>query len=231
VVEGKRTTYKNSSIYIDKFFGLLLGVVIAIFFLIFKPTDIFSIQSIISILGAYTIGKELWKDLDSFLIEATAKFSIRWQDRPFYYVRQDFGTIQKFRDLARFKRYQKNFLQPKKIDFISQSNSKALEVLYRRDDLGEDNTSLIAAVNIDKQILEEFYKTDYMIGIKLTLVKNFLFFGKKLELFQALDKTIGTIKNKWIAESVLAKRTTTMGKIKIYLKDELIEDFKIIKSE
>ncbi len=73
VVSGNHSAYSLIEKTFSKYFGILLGSFIAIVFAYFKPEDLFSVESIVGIFAAYSIGKEIWGDLEKALYKFTKK--------------------------------------------------------------------------------------------------------------------------------------------------------------
>ena len=59
ILSHQKSAYAKSSSQFNKIFGLLLGLLITIIFFKFKPDDLFSVESIVSVFGAYFVGKEV----------------------------------------------------------------------------------------------------------------------------------------------------------------------------
>lgn len=64
ILSCQRSAYTRITSEFNKFFGLCLGVVIAVIFYLVNPNDLISVGSVVSVIGAYIIGKELWEILN-----------------------------------------------------------------------------------------------------------------------------------------------------------------------
>lgn len=223
---GRRSMYRKTENIGDNIFGLVLGFAILAFFWFFNRSEILSIESIVSIFAAYAIGKEFWIDFDNGITNLTQRWKLSWRDNSYYYVKQDFGSIQRFWKLARSNKYNSDTLLAYKLDFMSYSNSKTVELYFRHEDLKgiEDNSVNLVSINFDSDKLQFVQKDNFMFGAKITLSKK-VFFGKSnIELFQAVSKgEIGTIDKEedWVKSSVLVRKTLSLGRLKIYRKSQL----------
>jgi hypothetical protein len=225
---GVRTAYKVAGKFGGKLFGLLLGLLIVLLFWRIDPGDIISIQSIVSILGAYAIGKELWDDIDNFLANTfNASERLRWRETPYFYVKNHFGTVEKFWEKARNDRYASNTALPSKFDFIAHSNHKTLELLFKPQDLEFADYEALRIGNFRFVEKQKPRPADFMLGFKLTLIKNYFFFKREVELFQLLDKgNLGVVENDtWHAGALLARNTITIGRWKFYMDKRTVPDY------
>jgi hypothetical protein len=73
IQSNQRSAYYKINSQFNKLFGLLIGLIIASLFYILKPQELFSIEPLISLIGAYFICKELWFDIENMLINITKK--------------------------------------------------------------------------------------------------------------------------------------------------------------
>ena len=233
--KGKRSTYIEIGNPGREIFGLFLGLIILILFALFKPSDIISIQSIVSILGAYTIGKEIWRDIDNELINITSQWKLRWCDQDYFYFKQDFGSIQKYWDYARLKRYGYQTGLSDRFDFITHSNSKTLEMLFvdkflKKFKEQKQGKLRISTIYFSEQNMQDVMKNT-MFAFKIMFGKKFLGIVHKDEYFQAFNGSeFGAIdmEQNWITNSVLVRKTYTFGRLKLYAYNKLIKDLRII---
>lgn len=232
--QGSRSIYEKVDEYGGKVFGILLGVIIALVFLLVKPSDFISIQSIISILGAYTIGKEIWSDLHNFLISSTKNWTLKWRESQYYYSKQDFGTIQRFWRLARNQRYGNSMVLPSQFELVNHSNTKMIELKYDKNDLYlvTENDLQLASLEFVESNLEKLKSEGFMIGLKLTLTQKLWFLGYGTEFFQAQDLgKLGTVNpsGTWQADHILVKQVLGIGNLKYYLRSESVKDLELMK--
>jgi hypothetical protein len=231
----KHSLYSPFNSFTDKFFGVLLGLFITTMFWLFKPDDLVSIQSVVSILAAYAIGKEFWVDLDNGLQDLTHNWRLSWRERTYRYGREDLGTLQRFWQLARKYRYHGEFMLPTQIDFLHQNNSKAVEMLFSHRDLEKlhESSAKVLTVKFVQPDVRAVQSKGFMFGVKLRLNRGFWGMYQNVELFQSLnDKQLGTVSDEgiWQPGKALMKQTVTVGRIKYYQKDGLLPEVELIKN-
>lgn len=216
-----------------RLFGIFLGALITAVFIKFKPEDLVSVESVVSILGAFLIGKELWDDIDRALINLTKHWPLRLMEGYYSYKLEKDTTLTHYSSLAKKHRYGKHTILPDKIDFIEQSNSQTVRTLISGRDLrgmyGPAVHLLSVAVDPDK--VEEFERTGSMFGVKLSL--NHAVFGVNFstELFQSLDgNKAGCLDNHgaWHADGVFYRRTVSAGRIKLFVASGVVNNRTIV---
>jgi len=236
IEKGRRSTFEKIKPFADKLFGILLGLLIAGLFQVVKPQELYSLQSMVAVLGAYTLGKEMWSDLDDFLIDLTKKWRFRWRDSQYLYTKEDFGSVQRFWKMAREKRNGQASALPNYLDFITHSNAKTVELYF-------DNTTLsnhkigtevqFGNIKFDENKIKELEKYDYMLGFKFSISKRKLIGDVSYEIFQVLDaNNLGTVDQtgNWQKNKALYRKVWSFGRFKYYLNSETLLDFKLIKS-
>jgi len=165
-------------------------------------------------------------------VKITKNWPIRWKDGEYYYSKQDFGTIQKFWREGRNERYKISMVLPTKMDFISQSNTKTVEISYKQEDLNlvEGDSTRVASINFPKKTSSNL-TNNFLFTTKLTLVKKGFFINFTTEYFQALKSgKIGSLdpQNNWQNNILLVKKVINIGQIKIYLEAKILKNVKII---
>ena len=230
IIAGKRSSYQTTDKTDAHIFGLLLGGLIALFVSLINPNNIFEIESLVSIISVYLIGRELWKEIDVTLQAKTRQLPISWQEDQFPYRVQDSGTIQQFAKISRNIRYEGTGLHnlPGKMDFIEHSNSKTIELLFQKKELQYRNEDYlrICSIHFGNTCLEDLKKDGLLIGIKVALCKKVLCFNTKKEIFQAIitnNNEVGTVDDKgnWCTNTLLIKDCLNFGRLKIYLSNVL----------
>lgn len=223
VSSGLRSAYRelnnNSGIY----FGLLLGFLIAVIFAIIDPQLLVSVESIVSILGAYTIGKELWRDIDNTLTRFTSSWKVSWRPRQYQYEKEHQGTMQSFMSYARKQRYQGNSELAQNFSLVSQSNSQIWDGNFSSSLLKNGGRVLtITADNISKMLNE-----GSLLTIKLTLIHiGFLGVHWQTELFQSIQNgsDLGVIyKDSWVSNYLLQRKSIKWGRFKLYLNTAVVK--------
>jgi len=190
VLSHQRSAYTRIHSPFNEAFGLLLGLMIAVVFAVFKPQDLLSIESIVSVFAAYAIGKDLWDDIDRALVQVSKEWRICFQDNYYRYQAEKPTTLTFYSLLAKRRRYGKSSLLPEQIDFIKQSNSQTLRMCFNTKDLVSlaEPSAHVHSIHIDPPLSEEFEKSGFLFGIKLSFNKSFLGIMKCFELFQSIDK-------------------------------------------
>lgn len=228
VSKGKKSSYKPVPQFRGELFGLFLGALIALIFALINARELFTVESTVSIIGTYLVGKELWNDLDNFLSNLTANWRVKWYDEDYPLQRENFGTIQKFYDTAREERYQQLTIYPRMLDFTTHSNSKTIDAYYPKADLSNKATGnpRICSIKFNTKKL----KYNFMLGIKIRLTTKILFLNINDEYFQASKgKEIGTLDSggTW-KKALLHKRTVNIDRLKIYMTERLIKGTNIL---
>ncbi|KYK32608.1 MAG: hypothetical protein AYK19_15315 [Theionarchaea archaeon DG-70-1] len=232
ILSHQRSAYTKITSEFHKVFGLLLGVFIALLFYVFKPEGLFSVESIISVLGAYLIGKEIWDDVEKMLVNISKKWRIQYREPYYLYQLEKHTTLTHYSYLAKKRRYGKAHLLPEKIDFIQQSNSQTVRMYFNLKDIAFEGPSAhILSIHIDPDVLGELEKDGYLFSVKLSFNKKVLVFLKCFELFQSIDKSSKgclTEKGEWIEKGVFYRETFEFRKIKWYKKAGVIPEKTII---
>jgi hypothetical protein len=228
ILSHQRSAYAKINNPMNNIFGLFLGFVIALIFLRFKPDDLFSVESIVSVFGAYILGKELWNDIEDYFINISKKWRVRYRDEYYLYRLEKHTTLTHYSLLAKEHRYGKVSLLPEKIDFIEQSNSQTVRMGFNMNDLKsfEKNSAHILSIHIDEELLAEFKDGGFMLGIKLSLNKKLLGMTRCYEFFQSINgKRKGCLDEdgEWIDNAIFYRRTCIFGRIKCFLKKGLIK--------
>ncbi len=234
IITTQKSAYFNTCNEFNKFFGLFIGFFIAIIFYVLNKSDLLSVQSIISVIGAYLIGKELWVDIERFFISLTKRWKIRYQDNLYQYKIARKTTLTFYSYLAKKYRYGRDTILPEKFDFIQQSNSQTLKMHFNKIDLErtiESNAHLLS-IHIDKGLLKEFIKKGYMLGAKISFNSRFMGITRSIEFFQSISKNIkGCLdkKGNWMEDSVYFRITYSIRRIKFFLRSIVINNRSIIK--
>ncbi|MDD3627903.1 MAG: hypothetical protein PHV06_11370, partial [bacterium] len=184
---------------------------------------------IVSVLGAYFVGKEIWDDIERMLIKLSKNLPVKFMEQIYSYILERDTTLTKYSNFAKKQRYGKAPFLPSEIEVIEQSNSKTVRLFFSRADIKsvKDSSVHILSINVDKEKLKKFEDGGSLFGIKLSMNKNFLFFRYSLELFQSLDANkSGAIdkKGQWIDRGIFYRKTLSIGRIKFYLSSGMIQD-------
>ncbi|NUO02862.1 MAG: hypothetical protein HUU01_19820 [Saprospiraceae bacterium] len=232
----QRSSYARIGDPFRNIFGLLLGGAIMIVFACLKPKELFSVEAIISVFGAYTIGKEMWSDLENWLIKVTDNRRLRFQPRYYQYQLERNTTVTRYTRLARRQRYGMAMILPGKMDFIQQSNSQTIRMCFDHDDYAgglAENKVHVLSIHIDPETLEVFEKTGHLLGIKVSLNRRKgLAVTSSIELFQSYDGSSRgclDLREIWVPEAVLCRRTFRIGRLKWYEAQFVLPELELIE--
>lgn len=230
----QRSSYARIGEPFRNIFGILLGSAILVIFACFKPDVLFSVESIISVFGAYTIGKEIWGDLENWLIKVTDNRKLRFQPRYYLYKLERHTTVTRYTRLARRQRYGMAMILPDKMDFIQQSNSQTIRMFFNHDDyagLAESKVHVLS-IHIDPESLEVFEATGYLLGFKISLNRRKGLGVQSVELFQSYDgasRGCLDLREIWTPEAVLCRRTLSFGRFKWYRAQFVLPEMELIE--
>jgi len=232
---GRRSTFVKISPFGEKLFGILLGLLIAAVFWRIKPEELYSLQSLVAILGAYTLGKEMWNDIDNFLINMTKKWGFRWRDAQYFYSKEDFGTVQRFWRMARERRNNKPFVLPLFLDFMTHNNAKTAELYFEKATLQRNEIGSkvqFGSISYKPQFESEIKSKGAMTGFKISLRQSVVVGDVTYEIFQALDKKeLGAVdkSGNWQPKTILYRKVWNLGRLRWYLTKEILQDFELIE--
>ncbi len=206
-----------------KLFGLLLGIIITIVFYLFKPEDLFSVESIVSIFGAYLVGKEIWEDIDSFMVDISKTWYIRFQDPYYYYRLEKNSTLSVYSHLAKKRRYGKSAILPEKMDFMEKSNSQTMRLFFNMKEFKnlKETAAHILSIRMAPELVAEFENEGFLLGVKLSFNKRFMGIRRCFEVFQSIDKDQkGSLdeKGEWANGALFYRQALTWGRLKWVLK-------------
>lgn len=236
IQSNQRSAYQKMASQFSKFFGLFLGAIIIVIFYFYLPGSLLSVESLLSLFGAYFIGKELWDDIENILINISSSWRFRYQPDYYSYKFAKNSTLAVYSRLAKKNRYGKVMLLPEKIDFIEQSNSQTLRLYFKKESYKEKSgeTLHILSIHIDPGMMEELESNGYMFGVKLTFNKNILGIIKSNDFFQSFNKNKKGCLNMqgvWCPDSVFFRHSLSLGRIKVYLTGSIIENALLIEQE
>jgi hypothetical protein len=236
VLSHQRSAYAAVQGQFNEVFGLLLGVAIALIFARFEPTELFSIESIVSVFGAYVIGKELWDDIERALIQVSKNWRLRFQESYYRYRLEKHTTLTTYSYLAKRRRYGKAALLPEWVDLIKQSNSETLRVCFdtRELPLPSGPAAHLHSIHVDPDRVDAFEREGYMFGVKLSLNRRTLGVRRCLELFQSIDNGARGCLDEggsWIEGGVFYRRTFSLGRFKFYHQKGIVRDATIVSCD
>jgi hypothetical protein len=235
IQSNQRSAYQTLTSQFNKIFGLFLGLIMVLLFHFFHPASLLSIESLLSLLGAYIIGKELWNDIENFLITKTGAWKIKYQAGYYSYKLIRNSTLAVYSRYAKKNRYGKVKLLPEKIDFIQQSNSQTLRLFFKKQDYhsipGIGNTAHLFSIHIDPARADELEKDGYLFGVKVSFNRKFLGITIRRDFFQSYDnnkKGCLTMQGTWCPDSVFFRRSCSFGRIKVYFSSGIIHNASLL---
>jgi hypothetical protein len=245
VLSNQRSAYAEIHSSLDQVFGLLLGLFIALAFARFKPQSLLEIEAIVSVFGAYAIGKELWHDIERMLVNVSKNWRLCYQESYYRYRLEKRTTLTHYSHLAKRQRYGKATLLPDKIDFIKQSNSQTLRMCFDTRDLdlprdldalpgteaGQTLSAHVHSIHVNEGLMDDLLRDGFMFGLKLSYNRRILGITRALEVFQSLNKqSIGCLDDtgKWHEGALFYRNTLTLGRIKLYLNNGLLPGVSIL---
>lgn len=233
ITSHQKSTYIKIKNRFCNIFGLFIGILIAVFFFMFKPSELLSIESIVSIIGAYFIGKELWGDIEELMINISKNWRIRYVDSYYFYHLEKHTTLSLYSRLAKKRRYGKEAILPEKMDLIQQKNSQTLRLFFNMRDLkpAKETYPHMLSIRLDPKLLQEFENDGFMFGVKLSFNKRFLGITRCREFFQSIDKDMkGCLKEngEWTNGAVFYRNTFILGRVKFFINKGLIENKSIL---
>ena len=236
VLSQQRSAYEALQSRSAELFGVLLGAAIALVLPILLPGEPFSIESIVSVLGAYAIGKELWDDLEGALIQVSKGWRLRYLPAGYRYRLEKHTTLTTYSYLAKRRRDGRSAVLPEYIDYERQSNSQTLRMRFnlRAPRLPAGRRAHIHSIHVDPGMVPALEGEGFMFGVKLSLTRRFLGLRHALEFFQSVDRgSCGCLDaaGEWIEDAVFFRRTFSLGRLKLYLSEGLIPQRTIVDSD
>jgi hypothetical protein len=245
VLSNQRSAYAEMRSSMDQVFGLLLGLFIALAFAHFKPESLLEIDPIVSVFGAYVIGKELWHDIERMLVNVSKNWRLRYQESYYRYRLEKRTTLTYYSYLAKRQRYGKAALLPDKIDLIKQSNSQTLRMCFdvramgspqdvnAFTNAGTDQTlsAHVHSIHVDEGLMDDLLRDGFLFGVKLSYNRRILCMTRSLEVFQSLNRrAIGCLDDTgtWHKGTLFYRNTLTLGRIKLYLNHGLLHGASIL---
>lgn len=233
ILDDHRSAYNRIHSSASQIFGVLLGIVIFLLVYSFKPDSLFSVEAIVSIFGAYALGKELFGDIEESLRNLTKRWYVRYTEHYYLYQLEKFTTMTNYAFHAKKRRYERTVLLPQKMDFMKQSNSQTVRMFFEKSDINKISTSNahVLSIQINPALLEEFNTHGYLFGVKFSFNKHFLGFMRRFEIFQSKDrKKQGCLneKGEWIDKAVFYRKTITFGLWKWFMKSGTFRDKEVI---
>ncbi|MHC4829100.1 MAG: hypothetical protein ACYTFT_01890 [Planctomycetota bacterium] len=223
----RRSEYSERKTGVDHAFGLFLGFAIALIFFWLKPGELFAIDAVVSILGAYFIGKDLWSDIERLLVGLTDAWPLRYRERTYFYQLQASSTLTLYEAYAREQRYGVRTVRPECFDFVKQSTSQTVRMRFAASDLVAHGgkAAHVLSFHIDPDALDAF-RGGFLLGIKLSFNRGGFGIVNSTELFQSVRVVEGAQElgaldaqtRAWQPGAVFWRRTRSLGRIKAFLR-------------
>ena len=202
-------------------FGALLALALVAVFFKYRPSELLSLESIVSAFGAYFVGKELWDDIERALQHLSHRWRLRYVESYYPYQLAGQTTLSQYAGLAKQVRYGRRSLLPERIDFIQQSNSQTVRLRFEAESLRAfpGQAAHIASLHVAPEAAHEFDKNGFMFGVKLSLNRRRWGLERGLELFQSLDRgRPGCLdqSGQWHDGCLFYRRTLRLGNLKLF---------------
>ncbi len=190
-------------------------------FVEFRPVELLSVEAIVSVFGAYTVGKELWDDIERGLQHLSGRWRLRYVENYYPYQLAGRTTLARYSEMAKEQRYGRRSLLPDRIGFIQQSNFQTVRLRFESGSLSslDGRSAHIASLYVDRAAASEFRRAGHLFGAKLSLNRRCLWAERSLELFQSLDRgRPGCLDDRgcWHDGAVFWRLTWRLGKVKFF---------------
>lgn len=229
----RRSLYTRVPRAANSLFGIFLGIAIILFFLFVRPSEIYSLQSIVAILGAYFIGKDLWNDIEAGLVNLSKDWTLRYQTSYYEYQVEKNTTLTNYSAVAREHRYGKASLLPEQMEFISNANSKTIRMKFSHQDLRgfNEQTAHVLGMRFEPQVATEFERAGYMFSAKISLNVRALFVRRSNEYFQSLhagERGCLNFNNEWTPGAAMARNALFLGRLRYLAGKRIVPDIQLV---
>lgn len=229
----RRSLYTRVPHPANSLFGIFLGIVIILVFLAIKPSEVSSLQSIVAILGAYFIGKDLWQDIEALFVNISKNWRTRYQTDYYAYQLEKNTTLTNYSALAREQRYGKASLLPERMEFISNANSKTVRLKFSQNDLRgfQQSAAHILAMRFDTPLTNELENAGYMFSVKISLNRRAFLFRRAKEFFQSLNagqRGCLNFHNEWTSDAALGRDALFLGNVRYLMGQRIVPDIEIV---
>lgn len=236
ITSHQRSAYTEINNSFSNRFGMLLGILIILIVLRFRPDNLFTVEALVSVLGAYLIGKELWADMEKGLVDLTKRGKLKFQESYYRYQLEKHTTLVRYTQLAKQHRYGMIPQLPGKMDFIRRSNSQTLRMHFDMKDFRflKDQETHILSMVVKPELLESFEKHGFLFGVKLSFNKRSFGLVRSLELFQSIHKTgKGCLSEAgdWAEGKVFYRKCASFWRLKLYLRSGMVAGKSIVHHE
>jgi len=228
-----RSAYAPIAGRFNHLFGLLLALLILLVFALLKPEDLLSVQSVVSVLGAYAIGKEFGADAERLLVAATKAWRLQYGESYYRYLHDRHTTLALYQAFSKKVRYGKESLLPERMDFIQQANSETLRLRFDKSDLvvPKGPSVHLFSIHVRPEKWAELEAEGFMFGVKLSVNRRVLGVERCEERYQSLHRgERGCLDpaGKWIAGGSSRRSVLHAGGLRLLLGSRLAAGEEIV---
>jgi hypothetical protein len=221
IISRQRSVYIKVEERSKYVFGALLALALVAVFAEFRPVELVSLESIVSVFGAYFVGKELWDDIERALQHLSRRWKLRYVESYYPYQLAGRTTLSQYAGLAKQVRYGRRSLLPERIDFIQQSNSQTVRLRFGDESLSAfpGRSAHIASLHVEPEAARDFERAGFLFGVKLSLNRRRWGLERSLVLFQSLDRSRpGCLdqQGQWRDGCLFYRRTVRLGNVKLF---------------
>lgn len=229
----RRSLYSRVPQPANSIFGILLGIAIILLFLVIHPEEVYSLQSIVAILGAYFIGKDLWNDIEAGLVNISKDWKLRYQTSYYQYQVEKNTTLTNYSALARVQRYGKASLVPGQMEFISNANSKTIRMRFSQNELRafDGETAHILAMRFDANLAQEFERAGFMFSVKVSLNSRAVMVRRAREIFQSLNagqRGCLNFENAWLDDAALERDAYFLWHLRYLIRKQILPNSALV---
>lgn len=230
----RRSLYTRVPHPANSLFGIFLGIFIILVFLALKSSEVYSLQSIVAILGAYFIGKDLWNDIEAALVNISKDWKMRYQTSYYEYQVEKNTTLTNYSALAREQRYGRATLLPAQMEFISNANSKTIRMKFAQADLRgfDGERAHVLGIRLDPELADDFVRAGFMFSVKISLNEKRTVLRHSREFFQSLNggqRGCLNFVNEWTPEAVLERDAYFFGSLRYLAGKAIIPGAAMVK--
>lgn len=211
----------------DKLAGLALALSITALCMLFKPDLLLRVEVLVSIMGAYFLGRDFWGDTETHMINMLAGLRLSYRKRYYSFRLEKNTTLVRYSDFARKKRYGYSEPLPEWIDHIVQNNSQTLRMWFSGGTISglKEESIQLCAIHFPPALLEPLEAEGFLFGVKMSFNRRWGPFTKRMEMFQSLSKgTRGCLDagQSWRENDAYVREVLSLGQFRFLRKDAVI---------
>lgn len=218
---------KRSSVYsaiqnsAPQFFGLFLVIIAAIavgIVMYYYGMESIKLEAILALFGVYMIGKDFWGDIESSVQRMSKNWNLKYQDPYYAYELEKNTTLMRYSNIAKKERYGYTTILPERMDYLIASNSCTVRLQFDTEDFIQEKVekSHLLSIRVNPEMLEDFTKYGYMIGIKIAFSRQHFGIEHGYEMFQSIKhREAGSLddQDQWMPNTVVARKFWRIGKL------------------